>query len=115
MIEEKKSELKELLKSQLSRVKEQLNELESANVPIVKDCSLDALNKEDMSNKEEQDYKIVLKLKKREERLKSALRVVDSSEYGLCAECDEEIAFERLKLLPESTYCVDCLEEMQRA
>jgi len=115
MREEEKSELKELLKSQLTRVNEQLNDIKSGNVVIAKDCSLDALNKEDMSNKEEQDYKIHLKLQKREEALKSALNLVESSEYGLCIECDEEIAFERLKLLPESTYCVDCLDEMQRA
>jgi DnaK suppressor protein len=36
-------------------------------------------------------------------------KLVDAPEdYGLCEECDEEIAEKRLALVPYTTLCVDC-------
>ena len=33
-------------------------------------------------------------------------------DYGICTECEEEIVFDRLMLLPESTHCVACKQEL---
>jgi len=49
---------------------------------------------------------------KRLNRLKHAYLKVDTSEYGICQECEEEIAMARLELIPESVYCVDCMNEL---
>ena len=49
---------------------------------------------------------------KRLNRLKEAYRRVDRPDYGLCRECEEPIPLERLKLMPESLYCVDCMHEL---
>ena len=32
----------------------------------------------------------------------------ESSNFGICGECGEEISFARLKIKPESEYCIDC-------
>jgi len=45
-------------------------------------------------------------------KLKYALQKFDKDGYGICNECEEEIAFARLMLLPESTHCVSCLEDL---
>jgi len=45
-------------------------------------------------------------------RLKYSLGKVDKDDYGICAECEEEIIFGRLLLLPESTHCVACISEL---
>jgi DnaK suppressor protein len=45
-------------------------------------------------------------------RLKIAYLKVDSDEYGICKECEEDINIERLKLMPESEYCVACMNEL---
>jgi len=49
---------------------------------------------------------------KRINRLQNAIARINTKEYGLCQECEEEIPLERLKLLPESIYCVDCIQEL---
>ncbi len=49
---------------------------------------------------------------KRLNRLKQAYLKIDTPEYGICKECEEEISIERLKLMPESIYCVACMEEL---
>jgi len=49
---------------------------------------------------------------KRLNRLKHAYLKVDTPEYGICKECEEEISLKRLKLMPESVYCVECMNEL---
>jgi len=49
---------------------------------------------------------------KRLNRLKHAYLKIDTPEYGVCKECEEEIPLERLKLIPESIYCVKCMNEL---
>jgi len=51
------------------------------------------------------------------QKLESSLKPIKKNctldgEYGVCQECDEEISLERLKLLPESTHCVECLNRL---
>jgi len=50
--------------------------------------------------------------RKRLNRLKAAYLKIDTPEYGICRECEEPIPVERLKLLPESQYCVSCMNEL---
>lgn len=38
----------------------------------------------------------------------SARAAVTNDEYGLCQECDEPVAFRRLKARPETRYCLEC-------
>jgi DnaK suppressor protein len=49
-----------------------------------------------------------------EERLKAiddAFGRLSRGRYGICEQCENEIAVERLKVLPFATYCVDCQQE----
>jgi DnaK suppressor protein len=49
-----------------------------------------------------------------EERLKAiddALLRLSRGRYGICEQCENEIAVERLKVLPFAIYCVDCQQE----
>lgn len=43
-------------------------------------------------------------------RISSALRRLDSNEYGICVCCHLEIAPERLDALPETPFCTSCSE-----
>ena len=42
------------------------------------------------------------------EQVERALERLNDGKYGLCEDCGEEIATERLKFRPEATRCVDC-------
>jgi len=48
---------------------------------------------------------------KRMNRLKHAYLKIDTQEYGVCKECEEDIPLVRLQLMPESMYCVECMNE----
>ena len=41
-------------------------------------------------------------------RIDTALRRFADEEYGLCASCEEEIGYARLKAQPEAPFCIEC-------
>jgi len=41
----------------------------------------------------------------------SALRRIESGEYGYCFECDEEIDIRRLSINPANTHCIKCADK----
>lgn len=42
------------------------------------------------------------------QKIEAALSRIENEDYGLCLECDEEIAEPRLKLDPASPLCIKC-------
>lgn len=53
-------------------------------------------------------------LQKNERELAVALKLIESRspEYGFCEECGEFIGERRLKLLPATRFCVDCMDKV---
>jgi len=87
MTTQEKKILKNIMTQEIDALTLELQNIEKSLKPIKKDCSLDSI-----------DHKMFLK--------------VDTEEYGVCKECEEDIALERLKLIPESQYCVSCMNEL---
>jgi DnaK suppressor protein len=53
-------------------------------------------------------------IERAEERLRAiedAFGRLSRGRYGICDQCENDIAIERLKVLPFATYCVDCQQE----
>jgi DnaK suppressor protein len=60
----------------------------------------------------ESDRSFELRIRDRERKLlnkiKEAVERIDNGTYGICDECGDEIASERLEARPVTTYCIDC-------
>lgn len=41
-------------------------------------------------------------------KVKSALKAIESRDYGYCRRCDEDIGFPRLQAQPETPLCISC-------
>ena len=50
----------------------------------------------------------ILSMQKRLERVEIALKKVMKDSYGKCESCAFDIKVERLQLMPEARYCIDC-------
>jgi len=111
---QEKESLKALIIQQTKQLQTQITQLQNKSTKIAKDCSLDALNKADMHNEHQREHTLVEQAKKRVVVLERTLLRVDEEEYGVCVECEDEIAFARLQLLPESLFCVECLNDKNR-
>ena len=44
-------------------------------------------------------------------QINRTLARIDAGDYGICAECGAEIPEARLKILPNTEYCVSCAEK----
>ena len=45
-------------------------------------------------------------------QINRTLERIDEGDYGICADCGEPIAEARLKILPNSEYCIACAERL---
>ena len=44
-----------------------------------------------------------------------ALDRIEEGSYGICEECEEPIALKRLEVIPNARYCVQCMENLEKA
>jgi len=47
-------------------------------------------------------------------RIEGSLQDIEDGVYGLCEQCEEEIAFARLKARPTARYCIDCKTQLEK-
>ena len=112
MTPEEKQELKEILHSEIATLTAEIETIQTALKPIKKDCSLDSIDHKMLKQDQNVNIQRYEVAKVRLNRLKAAYLNIDSKEYGVCQECEEAINIERLKLIPESKYCVSCMNEL---
>lgn len=80
----------------------------SLDQPIGRLSRMDALQQQSMSKASRQTAL------RRLEQVKSALKRLDAGTFGLCVECEEEIATLRLEARPEAPFCLECQAERER-
>lgn len=103
--------LREKITSDLESLDKELKALELQLKPIAPDCSLGDLLRAEMMHDQEVLNRAYIEAKKRYNRLLYAREHMDDDHYGVCSECDEPIAFQRILLMPEARYCVSCAKE----
>lgn len=105
-------EIKDKIIQDLTFTQKEINDLQEKTKPIAPDCSLGRLTRQEMIQEQQVNEHALHEAEVRLNKLKYALQKVAKEDYGICAECEEYIIFERLMLLPESTHCVSCMTEL---
>lgn len=112
MNSQQRIEIKNKILQELSSMEKEVQDLQELTKPITPDCSLGRLTRQEMMQEQQVNEHALHEAEIRINKLKYALRKVAKEDYGVCAECEEKIHFERLMLLPESTHCVTCKAEL---
>lgn len=108
-----RAEIKVYIEDQLQKVSEELINYTKQLQPIAPECALGTLLRAEMMVKQEVLERAYSVLKKRNIALNSALKRLDEETFGNCLICDEVISLARLKLIPESLYCIRCAKEQE--
>jgi DnaK suppressor protein len=68
------------------------------------------------SDERDREINMILSDREREKltAIEDALHRIDSGEYGICEECEEEIGVGRLKVMPFTRLCVRCQEDLEK-
>jgi DnaK suppressor protein len=115
-----------LSKSEISKLKSLLHEkrlqiIESAKETLSQEMALDTDDLPDEMDLAASEYlqSLTLRLRGRDkfhlEKVEHALEKIEAGTFGLCEECEEEITSKRLEARPETTLCIKCKEEQERA
>lgn len=75
--------------------------------PIGRLTRMDSLQMQSLAKASRQG----LQVKRRQ--VLAALDAIEDGEYGLCRRCEEPIAFRRLKVRPETPFCLPCQEALE--
>lgn len=62
---------------------------------------------------EDIDFALVQMQSQTMEKITAALARLEEGEYGMCRDCEQEIAGKRLRALPFATRCKDCQESAE--
>ncbi len=115
MTKEEKKILKEKILAYINNIDNEIEAIKPKLYPIKKDCSIDKVEHKALKIEQNIAMHQFDELKKRKNRLIHALHKIENNpNYGVCQECEENIAFDRLKLIPEAIYCVECQNELNK-
>ena len=99
---------------QLTHLSHEIEVMKENLKPVATQCSKSDPQRAELMQNQEIIYKNFAVAEKRYNNLLHTHQHLEDEEYGLCQECDEAIAYERLLLMPEAKYCVDCANERDR-
>lgn len=109
-----KEKLKYKIIEHIAILKEEILDLKEKIQPISPENSLGRLTRLEAMGEKSINEAMLLKCEQRMKKLLFVKDRVDLDEYGLCNICDEEINIKRLEILPESTVCIECANELER-
>ena len=80
---------------------------EVEHMPDISDDAARAYDRKLQGDLEEQEWN---KLK----QVEAALEKVENGEYGICDQCEKKIPEARLKIIPYTEFCTQCLSKMEK-
>lgn len=106
-----KEELKIKIKEAISKTKIKLKELREMAAPVGPDNAIGRVSRMDAINNKSIVDASIANQEKKLEGLKYALQSIDNEDFGRCADCGQWIEERRILLMPESRFCVVCLQK----
>lgn len=112
------AEQRETLQRALGELREELRALISGSreaagtvdldQPIGRLSRMDAIQQQHMTMASRRGFDLRLR------QVEQALALFERGEYGLCRRCEEPIGHARLSARPESPYCLECQDTIDR-
>lgn len=110
---EKRATLRKVITDSLEQIESDLIALKESARPVGPDNAIGRLSRMEAIGQKSVKDAAIARAERRQHKLLETLKRIDKTDYGICLECDEPIEWARLKSLPESLLCVECLEEVQ--
>jgi len=105
------SEYKKIVEKAIDEIRLSIKSTEESVKPIEPDTAIGRLSRMEAIQAKSISEANLRSKKMRLQRLEDALKRIDKGTFGICSVCEEEIPEKRLKIAPESSVCMDCLNE----
>ena len=110
MTPEKRQQIKEHIESEIARLRESLGGMRETSKTVSLDQPIGRLSRMDSLANQAISGRALAEAQARLRRLEAALARVEDEDFGVCAECGEDIPPARLRAVPEATLCVECAQ-----
>jgi len=114
LTEQQTDELRQRLEALRTELQAMLHSTREGTRPVALDepigrlTRMDAMQQQSMSKATRQQTDLRLR------QVEQALGLAERGEYGLCRRCEDPIGYPRLSARPESPYCLDCQDAVDR-
>ncbi|PLX68041.1 MAG: hypothetical protein C0603_07985 [Denitrovibrio sp.] len=103
-------EYKQIIEDEIASLKLTITSLTESVKPISTDTAIGRLSRMEAIQAQSIAQSNLRSKKMRQQRLEEALLRLNRGNFGICSVCEEDISDKRLKIAPESTVCMDCLQ-----
>ena len=104
--------LEKSIHEKISEIKKDIKAFEKLSRPVSPDNAIGRLTRMEAINSRSINEAALNKSRQTLSQLEHALTRLNGPDFGLCIECDEPIPFGRLKIMPETSICVNCAEKL---
>jgi len=103
-----KKQIKQRIVDEISKTKKLIEEYKELTKPIAPDVAIGRVSRMDAINNKSVTEASLRQAQDKLKNLKHVLSQIDSSNFGKCIRCKQEIPLGRILFRPESVYCVNC-------
>ncbi|WP_143559163.1 TraR/DksA family transcriptional regulator [Alkalispirochaeta americana] len=111
MTKEDLLELAKRIEEETMATQQSIPYLTRESLPVEPSVALGRLTRMEAINDKGVNEEMLRQAQRRLERLNNATKRMKDGCYGLCIRCKKEIAFERLKAIPEALMCIACADK----
>jgi len=110
MTASERNQLKTKIVETINRTEKEIEQLEEASQPIAPENSIGRVSRMDAINNKGVSEAALRSARKKLSNLQTALKKIDTPDFGICARCRQPIPPARLMYMPESKFCVGCAD-----
>ena len=114
MTRDQLAELEKRIEEETVATQKSIPYLTAESVPVEPSVALGRLTRMEALNDKGVNEEMLRQAQRRLERLNNAAERMQKGWYGACIRCKQEIAFERLKAIPEALMCISCADRSLR-
>jgi len=97
-----------LLKGEIKKTREKIDEYRELTKPIAPENAIGRISRMDAINNKSIYEDALRKAETKMKNLEFALSNVKNPDFGTCLKCKSEIPIQRIILMPQSRFCVNC-------
>ena len=101
-------ELREIIYQTCQELELSLDSSSESSKPVALDEPIGRLSRMDAMQQQQMAIASRQSQLQRLQLLKNALQAIERDNYGDCRNCDEPIGYQRLKVRPETPFCLAC-------
>jgi DnaK suppressor protein len=111
MTKEEKSEILDIINSEILKLTKKVDELKDFTEPISPDDAIGRISRMDAINNKSVFDASMRNVQGRLDQLTQTLKMTGDADFGICTKCRQSIPFERMKIRPEIRLCATCLKK----